>query len=522
MLPPIQTRRARRQGKILVLFAIVLTSLFGLLGLVIDSGLMMASQRKTQNAADSAALAAGMELMRGQSAATARTVAINWALTHYGVTLADADVRIPPTTGPHAGNSQFVEVVASRTYSTIFVQMVGPSSSQTVHARAVAGFEAVSSGEGAIVLDPTAAPGITFSGSNTRLIVKGSVVVNSRANGYNEYGSPVPAGTSPSTPYAVSTSGSLPSDPTQAFIHARSVQVVGGIDTPANFVDYDDPVNNPSPLTAGIIGVQSDPLRLLDVPVVLNSVVGDTGQNGQGRYWQNGQHTSTGPTAPDRYPDPNITTGTVTLYPGVYDNLRINGGDVTLMSGIYVISPSQTNGNPSGLVIGTSVHGPGGSTDPAIVMFYLTGTSYVSNGRANGYWDSLDGTVDPVSGTYAMPSVSGSEPNSTFAKININASSGTAIYLKGLPTTDPDDPNDKVLFFQRRRNTQRANVGGSSTNISFDGTIYAKWAQFAINGQGSYNAQFIVGSLNLTGGSTITINGTGINRGKANQVFLVE
>lgn len=515
-------RRPRRSGKILVLFALVLTVLFGLLGLTLDGGMMMASHRQVQNAADSAALAAAMDRMRGGTAAAATATASTFVKTYNGLADATVTVHIPPTAGAYVGNAQFVEVIVSRPYSTVFAQVNGANQNQTVAARAVAGYEAVSSGEGAIVLDPNAAPGITFSGTNTRLLVKGTVVVNARANGYNQYGVPVPTGSNPSTPYAVSTSNSQPSSPTNAFVHARSVQVVGGVDTPANFVDFDDPTNNPSPLTAGLIGVQSDPLALLDVPIVDNAVVGATGQTGTNKYWQDGEHTTKGATAPTRYPDPQINTGTHTLYPGVYDNLTLNGGDTTLTSGTYVISPSKTNGAQSGLTIATSTHGPGGATDPAVVTFYLTGTSYVSNGKPNGYWDALEGAIDPVSGTYAMPSANGSEPVSAFAPLTVNASTGTKIYLKGLATTDPDDPGDKVLFFQRRRNTQGAIVKGGSTDISLEGTIYAKWAQFTINGQGTYNAQFIVGSLNLTGGSTITINATGINRGKANQVFLVE
>jgi hypothetical protein len=54
------------------------------------------------------------------------------------------------------------------------------------------------------------------------------------------------------------------------------------------------------------------------------------------------------------------------------------------------------------------------------------------------------------------------------------------------------------------------------------GMIYAKWANFHLAGGGMYNAQFVVGSMIVDGGATLTINAAGKNFGRANQVFLVE
>ena len=70
MLRP--TPRTRyRPGKILVMFALLLPALLGMVGLVIDCGLMMATHRHVQNSADSAAMAAAMDKIRGRSNATA-------------------------------------------------------------------------------------------------------------------------------------------------------------------------------------------------------------------------------------------------------------------------------------------------------------------------------------------------------------------------------------------------------------------------------------------------------------------
>src|SRR5258705_1364500 len=86
----------RRSGKILVLLALMLTLLMGMAGLVIDSGLLFASHRNVQNVADSAALAAAMELFRGGTPVQAKDAAKTFVTTYNGLTKATVTVNIPP------------------------------------------------------------------------------------------------------------------------------------------------------------------------------------------------------------------------------------------------------------------------------------------------------------------------------------------------------------------------------------------------------------------------------------------
>ena len=79
-----------------------------------------------------------------------------------------------------------------------------------------------------------------------------------------------------------------------------------------------------------------------------------------------------------------------------------------------------------------------------------------------------------------------------------------------------------MLFFQRRRNAEKTTIVGNSAEGYLSGTIYAKWAPFEISGQGAYNAQLLVGSIDVTGQGDVTVLAAGGNKGKANQVFLVE
>lgn len=504
--------RACRSGKILVLFALVIVVLFGLLGLVLDGGMMMASHRQTQNAADSAALAAAMDLMRGKDTATARSTAIAWAQTYYGITLAPSDVRIPPATGPYQGNPQFVEVVASRPFSTVFAHLGGADREHTIGARAVAGFEPVSSGEGAIVLDPRAVgPGLTFNGINTRLKVKGTVVINAGGSGLNQYRLPIATELGTTQQPAVVTSNTVVWDAVkkESYVNARSVQVRGGVDTPENFRDYDDPEYGSSPLYAGM-GMSPDPLRTLPVPVVFNTYASPTNTTDTGEI-------------PAKYPVQSVSTGqTVVFNPGVYTDINITGGSATFRSGIYVISP---NLNGQGLRIsgGTTVSAPGG------VMFYFAAGNYQSSPDSPGAQDILDGALDgplpPNSPTTTLPE----DVKTAVATLSVAGSSGS-VTLDGM-AYNTDNPSDRILFFGRRRsqdpngNQTLYSVGGSGSSnmaLNFKGTIYTKWASFSLGGGGSYDAQFIVGRLILGGGATMTINGTGINRGRANQVFLVQ
>ena len=57
----------RRGGMVVVMFSLLLVALIGMLGLVIDTGFMLATHRQTQNAADAAALAGAVESSGGFS-----------------------------------------------------------------------------------------------------------------------------------------------------------------------------------------------------------------------------------------------------------------------------------------------------------------------------------------------------------------------------------------------------------------------------------------------------------------------
>src|SRR5271168_1174092 len=158
------TAARSHSGKVLVMFALLLPMLLGIVGLVIDCGLLMVAQREAQNAADAAALAAAMAELAQQG--DPKSVATTLVTRYNG--LSDATLSTfnnPPAAGAHAGDDRFYEVVVTYPITTLFMPALGASRDHSGQARAGAGSEAVSAGAGVDALDPTAAPGLTIAGS---------------------------------------------------------------------------------------------------------------------------------------------------------------------------------------------------------------------------------------------------------------------------------------------------------------------------------------------------------------------
>jgi len=172
-----------RSGKALVMFALLMPVLLGVLGLAVDGGLMMVVARQTQNAADSGALAAAVDLLKGKSSGVATTTAQTYVQTYNNMSTATVTVNIPPSSGHYVGNGNFAECIVTYPFQTSFTQAIGASATQNVSARAVAGFEAVSAGEGVITLgqNPQGGKGIQISSGST-LSVNGAITVNAQGS----------------------------------------------------------------------------------------------------------------------------------------------------------------------------------------------------------------------------------------------------------------------------------------------------------------------------------------------------
>ena len=500
---PRPRRAAARRGVILVKVALLMPVLIGMLGIVLDGGLILASRRQAQNAADAAAQAAAMDKVRGKTDADALTTANLFIQNYNGLATASSlslgsTFNIPPKSGAYAGDSNFVEVIVTQPVQTCFIQVLGVSSSVTVKARAVAGFQAVAAGEGVSVLNPNARPGLSTSGNNASIRVNGRITVNSEGGGFDELGDAV---------VGSGTAASVGS----GTITGTEINVVGGVDVPGKFKPY--VTGDPSPLHCRQLP-EPDPLKNLPVPTtgngvdptvrgtvkVTNNAVTFSGNPGNLNFKANGGELLGG----GLY---TATAGQAIIFPGVYRDISITGGNVILMPGIYVISP--VGASDGFKMTGGTVLGKG-------VMIYVTGSTYVA----------ASGSPDTGDGENAPPATDGA----TFGSISINAAMtfspiNTKLYNYSLMYTGAksvSDAFDGMLFYQRRRNTSQISLAGDGTSGALTGTLYAKWAKFDISGQGNYDAQLIAGSIDVTGQGQVTVLAGGKSRGKANQVYLVE
>ena len=531
----------RRRGHILVMFAITVTTLIAMLGLVIDGGLLMTSQRQAQNAADAAARACALRVRHADTTGSPadadpdlQGIANTYALgaTYNNVPTDDQShsqvtVNHPPSVGsPYAGNDHYVEVLVTYPLTTAFIQVVGLARHRHVTARAVAGYELESRGAGLVVLDPDPpdGSGLKITGTGTVTVRDGTVnppvpadvYVFSLHAGFDGSGGQTQGPTIiGSGQQAAKISGS------NTFLQAGTVYVSGGV----NDEDKFSVASGVQKLVAGTESGVFDPFfdsfvdgAIVDggnpllVPTTSNGVTSPNGGNGPNAG--NGRATIVSPrpngngttTNVDNGGNISVSSGQIaTLEPGIYSNISINGGDVTLLPGIYVLRP-PTNGGGNILSIsgGASVHGvvpqgpPGQPPVPppaANVMFYNTGHDY---DRATGSPDFND---------YASGVTTGVQPSSTSNFRGISITGGT-VNLRGLIGSGNSLVFDKILFYQRRANDNTMIVNADNVNSTLAGTFYAKWAELQLGGSGTYNFAIVVGRLTVSGGATININDT--------------
>lgn len=446
-----------RAGTVLVITAVILIALVGMLGLVIDAGQLMTAHRKTQNAADAAATAAAMDMIAGGSNGTATTTAVTFVHDYNGLPGATVVVHIPPTSGPHAGNAQYVEVIVTNPFTVRFIQVVGISPSQTVTARAVAGREGVAVTAGVIALDRDARPGVNLTGNGT-LKVNGTILVNSDGGGLAANGQPIANGNSGT---AITTSGN-------GKIYALDVQSVGGVSDITKIKNYNTSIAQ-SPLHTSTV-IQSDPYQMLPPPTTANGAVSTF----YGAVKLSGN-------------------ASVTLSPGVYTSLDLSANvDVFMNPGIYVI-------------LGGGLSMSGNSTlSGERVMLYNTGSNY---NVSTGLPDSGDGT--------SLPPAPG---NPTFGSVEITGNA--AINLT--PYTNSSSPFDGMVLYQRRLNPMPLKLAGNGSSDVLSGTVYAKWAPLDLSGNGTFNSQFVVQRVEISGNGTLVLDVAGQHLAQSELVFLVE
>lgn len=467
-----------RFGYVMILVAMLLPLLIGMVGLTIDGGLLLAAHERAQNIADATARSVANALKNG---------APHNSLQSWGETVAfelnslPADTELsrgqqvvvhhPPVSGPFVGDPAYVEVLLSHPLDTTFIQLPGNvAAHHSLTARAVAGFRAIPQAAGVVVLNPAGNPGLSVSGTNSKLLVDASVIVFTNRRGENEYGATVGQISSGQASIVMGGSGST--------LLAESIYVSGGVDDDANY-----PAPNVGELHAGTNDPVNDPYHdapatPLPIPTTANGVV-----NRQLGTVSISTGTTNNLVAPNSY-DP--LTGVTTLNPGIYRHITINGGNVVFAPGIYVLQNNSGGGNIMSITGGT-VTGNG-------VMFYNTGSS----------WDPVTGGDDqtdltsssqtpPVGQRTRFGGITFNGPNVNLTPINVGSNSPMSVF------------HDMVIY-QRRVNTESININnGASFPGGIAGRIYSKWGSLAVSGNGTYNFSIVVGSMSSNGNAAITV-----------------
>ena len=573
MTRTIRPRVSTRHGNVLVLLAVLLPVLIGVVGLVIDGGMMMDQYRDLQHATDAAATTAATELRLENGAAAAEAAAIDAVQVAHEKADADVTVHIPPATGPFAGNSDYVEVVSESVYRTHLMPILSGIFDRTLQTRSVAGVRDATDEAAIVVLDPQPS-GISVASASTivsninlsSLVAElplGSVlsslglggILNGVRNRVVNLLDDVTAAvlgdlTLPALPtltagFEVEGLGRLYVDgaihvntewggidehgaaaginspspygaacmpllaTTRVFV--RDLRVAGGVDALSNYQAYFN--GDSHPVQANRLAVP-DPLADLPVPTTSSDSNVSATVRGGHRVHLNVLSVQT-------VVQPLVTPLVWTLLGGTLNSLL---GPLLvpapLEPGVYdsitVISLGQVQFNPGVYVIRSrspitqmSLCVVGGWVQADGVMFYVTDSATYS--AASGSPDISDN--DESSPANLLGSV---VPSVLLAPLLPGSS------ISGI--SDSGSPFDEMLIYQRRVDRRPIILSGLKLlgGGAISGTIYSKWGHVIfLSGLGTYDLKFVCGTMRV-----LTVGDTTLAPSKkfdaARDVYLVE
>jgi hypothetical protein len=179
--------RKKEAGQALVFGVLVLgIVLMGFAGLGIDIGVMRYDKRLQQTAADAAAIAGASNISSGGVTAGAQAASATNGFTD-GSNNVTVTVNNGPTSGPHNGDTNYVEVLVAAIQPTYFMKVLGIST-QTVTARAVA--TDLTNGIQSGCLYTLGPPSATIQGIN----INGNATLNATSCGIVDNGNFDPTG----------------------------------------------------------------------------------------------------------------------------------------------------------------------------------------------------------------------------------------------------------------------------------------------------------------------------------------
>ena len=376
-------RRDGERGQILVLFTLVMLVLIAVAGLLLDGGLASATRRQAQNAADTAALAAAKDIGTGGTGAdAARSIATtngfpSSAQDCNGAAIAGVQVNNPPTSGAHAGDASYVEIVTQRAMRTAFAGIVGQGCWMvSARAVAVADSSAVSPCSFCSLNNTTQNHTLVLNNSAT-LRVDGEIYVDSQNGGTTP-------GVCALNKWNVCGDG-FDIFGAGGYISAKSIAVVGGWETHDQNIATADELapgctehpNPPSQVQTSNVCIHmpylpdplndpANPRNIVNPPTAGARPV--AGQNGCPATAVSGVGTTALPAALV------LSSGTPTICPGTYyGGIQIkNSTRVTLLAGVYIMvgggflirDSAGVDGSAGVMIYNGSGAGLGSSTNP--------------------------------------------------------------------------------------------------------------------------------------------------------------
>jgi Flp pilus assembly protein TadG len=532
---------SKRRGQVTVLVAISLIALLGVTAIAVDGALLMVNRRAVQSAADSAALAAAIQMYNdwtSQTAAqqgmdpngTAATSAQSTATDNgfkNGTNSVTVTCNIPPQSGNYTNLAGYAEVIITMQQTRYFSVVFG-SGTLTVRARAVARGSQVQPPIGILVLNGNHSNSFNVSATGNANVGNGRIVVDSTSNAGlhlsaagNVTASSIQTVTTTSPGYSASSTGTASPAPVYGATYFVS-------DPLASFATAN------APSTTGLTawgGFSANKLPQAGGSSLMGSQNGPTG-------WK----------IPSGYYSSDFTIG---------DNNYYNPftGQVGSSSTGAIVVNSAGSGYTSAPTVTLSGGGGSGATATATVSGgQLTGVTITSTG--SGYTSSPTISLSGGGGTGATVSV-GSVAATYYLEAglfyfghnvtvngvaNVDGSAGVLLYLNGGGMTisaggsvtlspmsygtAPTGPQSLSIWQNSSDSSNLTLSASGGLNIT-SGILYvpntsAQMNLSASGGTTAYaGAQVIVGMLQLSGSGNISVN-TGSTLANGRQLYLVE
>ena len=482
-----KTNRTEK-GQALILIAFGIIALLAITGLAVDASATYSNRQDAQNAADSAALAGGLDLANSKASVItdAQTTANSNGFINNtnGTTIA---INNPPQASAACNGqlpafpnptSQYVQVVINTTVKTTFGSLVGVKQTHNC-VDAIARGQSGSSGSmfggaGIVATD-------NDSGCNQTMLFNGGadVIVNNAGILDNCGGS-------------------------QALLMNSGVT----LDMDSNALVVGGKLINGSPtiipgITTNVVGYTMPSAAWSLIPAIPSSPTCSGSGNVTGTY----SGTFSSGTL-------NMNSGAATLTPGNFSGLNVNGGTLTFSPGTYCISGSinmnggsLTGGGQVNMVMANGLTlNSGISASFNDLEIYTANGNWILNGGASLTATTLrfysSGSSTFVVNAGATLTSSNSFFYLTSGNVVWNGSSN--ISLQAPPT---GDPYAGLVLYMPWTNTSSFILNGGS-NVAVTGTILAPHSNITANGNSSFkalNSQIVGYTFIFNGGGTFNV-----------------